>query len=679
MTAPTTASQTAFPHFEEALDALRNATDLTRKDKVQRLLSQIDRLSRSEEGIRHLYEQSLEVENAGFFRGTPWNDPENLVPYLVRGTLMAGHPNSTTEVISLLRALAHANGKGDGQIIKPEEAQAFLEEVVVQNLEFAFQELAEEARLKMGKGEVDKVFRLFTFLLENGRYDKLKPRMAEELQMVCAQRPIMTRKIRRLVRLIKDHFSLDEDVEADRTLLYYIRAIHAPSKLAWETPYPEHYQQQLPSLNRDQLRQEAEQLGRYLAETSLTNEYLAAMLLHLTEHESEIVPSLLGMPRGVSDEWNTHRDFISMLIRETFSLNNYKGVYGLSRMLERSLFSRSAVRAGLQNLLRVRLDSEVEKRILKTIVHPSSSISAKQYLMGATISMLGQPLGVGQGNNATCQSARGLSMWAQHAPAKLINIIITVATQNNLAFRFENQDMESSLLAKGLVEQMDYNLDAVSAILVPHLDKLYNEMMRRALGRGEDPHKWVNPALYGSWIHVGFASCYNPITNAIQDYRGFVRLQYAALHPAYNGGYQMVYPNPVGIFVTSKQGKMMGFHAISLLRVDQDPEDGHWRAYFLNPNNEGRQDWSQGITPTVYGHGEKSGESSLPFEHLASRIYAFHFNTLEAEEHLGEIPQDKVEEVYKLAKESWGETYIWIDTPKEWLKGGNLPGFAPLI
>ena len=110
---------------------------------------------------------------------------------------------------------------------------------------------------------------------------------------------------------------------------------------------------------------------------------------------------------------------------------------------------------------------------------------------------------------------------------------------------------------------------------------------------------------------------------------------------------------------------MIGFHAVSLLRVRKD-DSGQMRAYFLNPNNEGRQDWGQGIKPAVMGHGEKHGESSLPFDQFASRIYAFHYNTLEAKDHLNEVPKSTVAKVKKLAKESWGQSYSWNEIPRAW-------------
>ena len=356
---------------------------------------------------------------------------------------------------------------------------------------------------------------------------------------------------------------------------------------------------------------------------------------------------------------------VSTLIIEIVSPDNCQCIYGLARMLGKNLFSRRPVRVGLENLRKIKLNPQVEKRIIKSLIHPDMDVTAQQYLLGGVIKMLGQPLGVGQGNNPTCQSARGLSMWSQHAPAKLIDMIITVATQNNLIMRFENHDLVSNQLGKGLVEKLDYNLDPVSVLLVPHLDKIYNEMMKRSAGRSEDPHKWVNPAMYGQWIQLSFASCYDYLTNSILDFEGFIRIFYAAFHPDFNGDREMSYPNPVGIFITSSKGDMVGFHAISLLRIAKD-QNGKARAYFLNPNNEGRQDWGQGIKPAVFGYEEKHGESSLPIAQFAARIYAFHYSHLDVAQKVNQVPDSELKEVEPLAKSSWGKSYTWNNQQKIW-------------
>lgn len=657
-----------YENFEQSFRELQAATDLTRYQRAQQISSQADVLCRTHEGLEFLFGRVLQLDAAGFFKGTAWEDPRKQVPSLVKGTLLAGHPNSTYEILSELRILACALGH-EGDVEMPSgEARTFLEEVVVHNLEFAFDELTEASRTKLTEQERNKVVGHFRFLLTNADLEGIKEKLADEMKMVCAQRPVVTHSTRNLIRTVHNRIDLDPDDPVDQRLQYYINAVFRPGPLSAAHRSPAEYREALRIAEPEALEDEARALGEYLHDTGLTNPWLAMLLRYAVDNESGLVPLLLRLsPRGIT-EWERYRSFVGDLVMETFSEHNYRGIYGLKRMLERSLFSRQAVRSGLTNLKLVNINSQARKNIVKSVTEPSDRVTAGQYLMGALISVLGQPLGIGQGNNATCQSARGISMWAQHSPAKLINMITTVATANNLILRFENDDLESLKLGKGLVEKLDYDLDAVSVLLVPHLDKIYNEMMRRSAGRGEDPHKWTNPALYGGWVQDGFASAYSYLTNSIQDFEGFVRLFYAGFHPEYNGGREMVYPNPVGIFITSSKGDMLGFHAVSLLRVmpNRAKENGEVRAYFLNPNNEGRQDWGQGIRPTVYGNGEKHGESSLPVHQFVARVYAFHFNSLAVNDHLASVPSEEIQRVEKLAKESWGRAYQWSNLKKTW-------------
>ena len=657
-----------FHNFDQSFSELRDATLLTREEKSRKLVSQIDLLSRTREGLRYLYKLSLEIEDANFFEGTPWKEPRKLIPSLVKGTLRAGSPTSDYELMSELRMLAHATSvsKSRAKLTSQKEARTFLDEVIAHNLEFVFGELTEESRSAMSPREQQKVFNLFRLLVEQIGFENIKEKLAEEIELICAQRPIVTRKARRLLHLIHKNVEIDISKEADKTLQFYVDAIYRPSALARRSENVEQYSTALKSLSQEELSAEADELGKYLRATGLSNEYLGTLVQYLADHNPDLIPNAMGLAKTGRAEWNHNRVRIINLIREVVNRYNYQCIYGLACMMEKNLFARRAVRAGINNLLLAKIHPQVEKRILKSVINPHETVSARQYLLGSTFRVLGQPLGIGQGNNATCQSARGISMWSQYAPARLINMIITVATQNNLVMRFENSELESLKLAKGLIDKLDYNLDAVSAILVPHLDKIYNEMMRRASNRGEDPHKWVNPTLYGSWIQLGFASVYDYLTASVHDFKGFVRIFYAAFHPDYNGGTRMVYPNPVGIFITSNRGDFVGFHAISLLRVRKHPETKEVRCYFLNPNNEGRQDWGQEIRPSVSGNGERHGESSLPFHQFLARVYAFHYNSLEVQQHLQQVPENKINQVYKLAKESWGKSYVWHDTLKLW-------------
>ncbi|WP_420578456.1 hypothetical protein [Ekhidna sp.] len=653
-----------FQNFETSFEDFKTASDLTRKDKAAKLASQIDILALTRDGLTYLYRKSPELDQMGFFKGTSWENPNKLVPTLVKGTLQAGHPTSSFEILSELRLLSYVNGHPSDQISK-EESNTLLEEILVHNLEFALNDLSEETRMVMSDREVKKATNLFGYLLSEIDLSGVYQKLSEEIDLICSQRPIETRKARELIRLIDQRFDTSGSSEIDKNTRRFINAIKAPTKVSQERRSLDDYKPFIEKADYDALKEETIEMGKSMSKTGLVSQYHAVLLLHLANQFPELVPHCLALNDRGKAEWEKFREFVTSLILEVITPENYQCIYGLSRVLGRNLLSRRPVRAGFENLRRAKINSQVEARILKSIGKSDSKASALQYLLGGTIKVLGQPLGIGQGNNPTCQSARGISMWSQHAPAKLIDMIITVTTQNNLMMRFENHDLESIKLSKGLVEKLDYNLDVVSAILVPHLDRIYNEMMRRSMGRTDDPHKWVNPAMYGHWIPVGFASCYDYLSNSIMDFEGFIRIFYAAFHPEFNDGREVVYPIPIGIFITSNHGDMLGFHAVSLLRVDKDKSD-EYRAYFLNPNNEGRQDWGQDIKPSVHGNREKPGESSLPFYQFAARIYAFHYNALEANAHLHLVDEKVIKKVKELAQESWGKSYIWNEQTKLW-------------
>ncbi len=651
--------------FDEVFSEFAAATVLTRPEKAKKVMGQIDLLTVSEEGIAEVYGRIPELTEAGIFEGSAWADPSKLVPSLVNGTYKSGHPNSTIELLSELRMLAIAKGDMPSKVVSQDDAEHYIQEVFVANLEFVFNDPQEETRLVMNEHELNKVHGLFNFLSKHTSFDTIKGALAEELTLICAQRPVVTEKQRKIIAMVKDKIELNPEKPEDVALLNLQRTIYRPTEGSVGKDFNE-YREFIATLDNSTLYAEAKAMGESMLEFGLVSQYQAVLLTFLIkENHLKTVPACLGLNPTGEARWNELTDYVSELILETIHPYNAQCIYGLSKMMENGVLSREAVRSGLSNLMNIEIHPEVEKRIFKSTRTPHEKISARQYLIGSLLRILGQPLGVGQGNNPTCQSARGISMWSQHAPAKLIHMVQTAAEHNDLSFRFEGEEIKYSTSAVGLVHNLDHNLDAVSVTLVPMLDKIYNEMMRRASGRGEDPHKWVNPALYGQWIQIGFASAYDNLSFAIVDFDGFMRIFYAMCHPEFNGGHRLVYPNPVGIFITSAKGEMLGFHAVSLLRVDET-EKGELRAYFLNPNNEGRQDWGQQIKPSVYGNGEHPGESSLPLHHFAARVYAFHYNNLEAHQRTLDIPAEAIEKVSKLARESWGKAYTWLEIKKQW-------------
>ncbi len=658
-------SDNTYQKFEEQFKEFSEATALTKPEKARKMMGQIDLLIDTTQGLDFIYQRIEDLAKAGIFEGSAWADPSKLVPSLVNGTLKSGHPNSTIDILSELRLLAIAKGKFKVKGFSAQDAENYIQEVIVANLEFVFNEPLEETRLVMTEHELKKVHTLFGYISEKTKLDNVKEKLVEELTLICEQRPVVTEKQRKIIALIKEKIDLDPKKELDARLLKFQRCIYRPTLNTVDKDYIK-YREFLVKLSAAQLREEAKEMSQAMLSFGLVSQYHAILVIYLIKNgHDDLIPICLGLSDAGAARWVEYNDFISNLILKTIHPYNAQCVYGLAKMLESGIFSREAVRSGLANMLTTKVHPLVEERILKSTKTPHEKVSALQYLMGALFRVLGQPLGVGQGNNPTCQSARGISMWSQHAPAKLIHMVQTAATYNDLTFRFEGQEIKASEVGLGLVQNLDHNLDAVSVTLVPMLDKIYNEMMIRASGRGEDPHKWVNPALYGQWIQIGFASAYDYLSNAIVDFDGFISVFYAMCHPKYNGGHRLIYPNPVGIFITSSKGDMLGFHAVSLLRVDKDHKGGY-RAYFLNPNNEGRQDWGQNIKPSIFGNGEIYGESSLPLHEFAARVYAFHFNNLEAKEKMENVPFVEIQKIKKLAKESWGRSYTWLEMKKAW-------------
>lgn len=646
--------------FHDALRRLRNAEPWQRPQQLPPLLAIIGQLLTTPANTMLVYQHSIALEQAGVFADSPWENPRHLAAPLVGGTLQVGGTTTLLELVSELRMLAYAtqegitNTDGDTATISAADATRFLEDVVVHNLEWAFPGATEHTR-DLAEPLRDAIQNMFALLLTHLPSDTLKRRLADEVQVLAAQRPIVTMRLRALLAKVKSSITLNPETSesaADQILQRYLDALYAPSPRAKHQPEPQAYMDMFVALDASAQHEECVALSETMLEHGLVSD-IHPLVVRAVAHDRDLLAAALGLDAYGRAQLDSHHTLVQTLVARALAPETAQAVYGLARLLERGLLSREPVANGLKRVMTLELHPDVHDNVARVC----RDLTPPERLLADTLSVLGQPLGVSQGSSPTCQSARGLSLWSQHAPGKLLDMVISAATRNNLAMRFDEQVLNSQDLPKGLLDTIDARLDAVSIVLVPHLDRLYNEMMRRASVRLEDPHKWVNPALYGYWIPTGFISAYDALSQSIRDYDTFVRTFYATHHPAYNGGHDLVYPNPVGLFITTSSGKLLGFHAVSLLRVSEHA--GNMRVYFLNPNDEGRQNWGQGITPTVAGNGERPGESSLPFAHFAARLYAFHYNERDVGD-LTTIDADTIHEVTELAEQSWGETYIWL-------------------
>lgn len=637
--------------FNETLKNLNEARVLMHNENVRKFLGTLDILTDTDEGIHYLYENIRSIVDSGFFKNTSWEDPSVLNPSLVGGTIKAGGHTTLYEIVSDLRMLAISQGEFSSKQVSEGKAKTYLEEVVINNLDLFFPDASEELR-NVDASTQKKIKGLFGFLRDYLSLDGIRSKLETELELICLQRPVVTDRAMEIIKTVTEQMSRQGDSVGKSRLHDFMDAVSAPSEKARELT-PSKYISWLKKADESAINQECEKFSGTLRDTGLSSVY-HAILIRRIRTSPKLLKTALGLNKTGAASLDQNAGYISKLIDVAIHPETARAVYGLAQFLERNLLEQQPVLNTLSRLLTIELHPDVAESIRKS--SHQSECSPRQHLIADAVCILGQPLGVGQGWNPTCQSARGISLWSRHAPGKLMRMVITAATTNNLEMRFEGQLLASSELNLGLTKEFDYNLDTVSIVLVPHLDRIYFEMMNRASARGDDPHKWVNPAMYGHWIPTGFLSAYDYLTDTIKDYENFLRVFYATHHPDYNGGHDLAYPNPVGIFLTASNGKLLGFHAVSLLRVARNK--GALRIYFLNPNNEGRQKWQSDIKPTVAGNGERAGESSLPFHQFVSRLYAYHYHPSEAEG-VDNVSEEEINQVTEISKKSWGTSYKW--------------------
>ncbi|MEQ8532841.1 MAG: hypothetical protein RIB86_13400, partial [Imperialibacter sp.] len=267
------ASDRIFQNFEKSLEEFKESIELTKQEKAAKLASQVDILSQSRNGLVYLLQKIGELDRAGIFNNTVWSEPDKLIPLLVKGTLKVGHPTSSFEILSELRLLAFATGIEKSDKIAQKDAQSFLEEVMVHNLEFAHQDVSEETRLAMPVRELKKAFNLFGFIVSEIDLQGVYEKLAEEIRLICAQRPIMTRKARELIRLVNERFDTTGDSETDRSVRLYINAIYAPSEGARNNTSLKDYEHFLSESSLATLEREARAMGEHMNATGLVSNY----------------------------------------------------------------------------------------------------------------------------------------------------------------------------------------------------------------------------------------------------------------------------------------------------------------------------------------------------------------------------------------------------------------------
>jgi hypothetical protein len=652
MSKQTTALKT---RFEEALDVLEHAKPFAKSLYQTDVFQLAVELAASDDGLAVIYGNAHRFDQAGVFFGGPWEDASKLQPPFVSGELKLKGVNSIIELLSEMRMLAIAKGDYIHDELSKVEASAFLNEVLALNLDLLFPPETEEGRIQL-EDHMIRAKQLFEYLGNELSFTAIAAKIVQEIDRLTVQRPIMTRRILDMISLSGKLIKSGIDEKTAEALEKYSRATNAPTPLSKDAADQREYRLKLENAYEDELEAEAKIFAGAMKDTGLVSPYHAVLLRFLNRKNSTFIPVALNLSETGIASFNANKKLIHDIIQISIYPETRQSIYGLGKMLDRGVLTQEPVPPAIRRLFELPLHAQVRQALSKT-KNEQGGISLNGLLVAGVVSVLGQPLGVGQGLNPTCQSARAISLWAQHAVGQFLEYIARAARDHDIDMTFEGDPIHSSLLVGGVADEIHQDLDPVSIILVPHLDKIYNEMMKRTLLRGEDGHKWVNPEFYGEWIPRGFMNVIDQLTLNVTNYPAFIKLFYATHHPDYNDGYEMIYPNPVGIFITNVHGELLGLHAVSIQRIKKD-NNGDYRIYFYNPNNDSGQNWGQGIKASVTGFDELEGEASLPFHEFLSRMYAFHYNPFEQGDTYM-VEDRRVEEVEALAKDSWGKNYVW--------------------
>ncbi len=634
--------------LDRAVQRLAQTRPFAKETARRQVLDLLRRLLAAEGGVAPVRQRVAEIEAAGFFQGTDWDHPEILQPLLVQHTLHSGDTLSIVlECTSQLRLLAVARNEFFHPRIASEQAHHFLSQVLALNLQMLFDRGTEQARNQVMGAAIRNVLQ---DVVEGIGFGNILEGLIEEIWRILAQRPIMLNDVKGMVTQIALCLH-DPDIDVGGTNLgadRLISALYGPTAATREDPGLAVYRERLTAMDDNALEQEAGAFGRAMHDSGLVSPYHAVFLRFVNDRRDHLPAQALGLSSTGQDALLCYRQLAQTLIHQAVHPQTCQCIYGLALMLERGILYMPSLAPALWRQIGLSLCPEAEEVIARTF---GRELPPAIFLLSGVISLLGQPLGVGQGNNPTCQSARAISMWAYTDPDYLLQVLTWAARDNEVIMHFEGQEISSTALQAGLAQSPPMDVDPLSVVLVPHLDRIYLEMGRHCVGRPQDPHQWVNPELHGWWVGRGFAIAVDVASGALDDYPGFIRAFYAAYHPYYNGNQPVIHPQPAGLAITDSAARFVGWHAIAIYRVGLD-QNNKMRVYFYNPNNDSGQNWGDGVVVATEGSAERYGESSLPVDQFASRLYLFHFDPLERG-YPEAVPTEEVERAAATGRKSW--------------------------
>ncbi|KJS08062.1 MAG: hypothetical protein VR73_07130 [Gammaproteobacteria bacterium BRH_c0] len=633
--------------LDNAIARLDEARSFAKPALSGRVLDICKRALMSADSVDLVYDRIAALERSGIFDGSDWATPEILQPLLAANTLRMGNRHTVIlECLSQLRFLAVARGDYFHPSVSSEHAQHFLSQVLALNLNLLFDSFGEaEREREAGLNEIARV--VYLHLVEHIGYENIFDRVVDEVWRILAQRPIQVDTVKTVITQIAVCMA-NPEMGTPRGGDRLVSALFNPSHGCREDPGFDAYMQRLQAMDEHAFQQEAGAFARAMHDTGLVSVYHTVFLRDINERRPDLLPAALGLSSTGREVLLCYQPLIQALIDKAIFPETAQGVYGLATLLERGILYHPAMAPALWRQLALPLSDATSEALTRAFgnAHP-----AHVYLLAGVLNTLGQPLGVGQGNNPTCQAARAISMWSYNDPDYLLQVVAWAARDNEVVMHFEGQPVSSRQAVEGLAKGGVLDVDPVSLVVAPHLDRIYMAMGQLCMERGEDPHRRINPEFHGWWVGRGFHIAVDVASGLLSEYETFLRYFYASYHPYYNGNQPVIHPQPAGIAVTNSAGRFVGWHAITLLRVALDQED-MMRAYFFNPNNDSGQDWGDDVIVSTSGHGERFGEASLPVQQFASRLYLFHYDSLEPGSP-EKVPEEDIATIVAMARATW--------------------------
>lgn len=641
--------------LQTAVDEMTQAADFAKPAKVRRVFDAVRLLLQKPGGCAEIETRIASIEAAGVFNDSDYAYPQILIPSLSAQALKSPDADSVViEALSELRLLAVAKGDYLHASISSEQAHHYLTHVLAINLQRLFA-IADEAEREQQGRLADVSRNLLRHLAERIGYEHIIEQLIDEIWRILQQRPIQVDNVKQMITQIAISYA-NPEIDTSRSgqgADRLISSLYGPTQACREDPGLNIYLERLQAMDAAALQYEATGFARAMHDTGLVSPYHATLLRYVTEQSDQLISETLGLSATGRDCLLSYSELVRALIDQAVHAGTAQAVYGLALMLERGILYQSPVAPALWRQMSLPISPYCAQR-LSWAYGDDPGPDAR--LMEGVLCMLGQPLGVGQGNNPTCQSARALSMWAYNDPDYLLQMLVWAARDDEIIMHFEGQPISSRESVSGVATELPMDLDPVSLLVVPHLDRIYAEMGRRCVAREGDPHRWVNPEFHGWWCGRGFSINVDVKTGQLDHLEDFLQHFYASYHPYYNGNQPLIHPQPAGIAVTDSAMRFTGWHAITILRVALDP-DNVMRVYFYNPNNDSGQNWGDDIQVSTAGRSERFGEASLPFEEFASRLYIFHYDPLEPGD-VSSVSSEDVQRVIERVHRSWGASRL---------------------